>query len=102
MGIVTFTILGIPMFFIIIISRKLKAGESLSRLYNVIKDTIILTFNKGYFTATDRRINFVKNNLEHHIRIRINSKKFIDKWFIWNSNRLKKIITDYELKNSTQ
>ena len=57
----------------------------------------MLTFNKGYFTATDRRIMFMKDNLEHCIQIRLNSKKFIDKWFIWNSNRLKKIISDYEL-----
>jgi hypothetical protein len=89
---------GIPFAIVLFFIKKYKLGKSLEMLYNVIKDTFMLTFNKGYFTATERRVAFMKDNLEHCIQLRLNSKKFIDKWFIWNSNRLKKIISDYEIR----
>lgn len=91
------TAFGIPFAILLFFIKKYKLGKSLSRLYNVIKDTFMLTFNKGYFTATERSIDFMKNNLDRCIELRSKNKTFIDKWFIWNANKLKKIISDYEL-----
>jgi hypothetical protein len=89
--------LGIPYGIVLFLIKKYKLGKSLEMLCNVIKDTFMLTFNKGYFTATERRVRFMKDNLEHCIQLRADSKKFIDKWFIWNANKLKKIISDYDI-----